>query len=121
LSDKPITIIQKSKMNKPLIALLIICISLFSAKLSAQEIEVKGKIIDNSTKIPLESATVYLESIKDSTLITYTISDKKGVFELSARTKLEEVNLFVTFNGFQTYKKKIKLDKALIELPEIKM
>lgn len=108
-------------MNKPLTALLIIIISLFTGKLVAQEFEVKGKIIDNTTKTPLESATVYLESIKDTTLITYTISDKNGTFELATRTKLKEVNLFVTFNGFQTYKQKINLDKSVIELPNIGM
>ncbi|WP_298426681.1 outer membrane beta-barrel protein [uncultured Kordia sp.] len=108
-------------MNKPFITLLVIMISLFSGQIAAQEYEVKGKIIDNTTKTPLESATVYLESIKDTTLITYTISDKKGMFELGTRTKLKEVNLFITFNGFQTYKQKITLDKSVIELPDIIM
>lgn len=108
-------------MNKPFIALLIVFISLFTTQVTAQEFEVKGKIIDNTTKTPLESATVYLESIKDTTLITYTISDKNGAFELATRTKLKEVNLFVTFNGFQTYKQKIQLNKPVLELPTIGM
>lgn len=108
-------------MSKPFITLLVIVISLFTTQLTAQGFEVKGKIIDNTTNTPLESATVYLESIKDTTLLTYTISDKSGEFELATRTKLKEVNLFVTFNGFQTYKQKIQLDKPVIEVPTIGM
>lgn len=108
-------------MHKLLITVLIVIISLFSSKLSAQEFEIKGKITDKAAKTPLESATIYIESIKDSTLITYTISNKNGSFELSARTKLKEVNLFVTYNGFQTYQQKIALDKSVIRVPDINL
>jgi hypothetical protein len=113
------TINQKRKMNKPLILILVLLASIFTSSLSAQEFEITGKITDKTAKTPLESATIYIESIKDSTLITYTISDKNGNYELSARTKLKEVNLFVTFNGFQTYKQKVTLDASVIRLPDI--
>ena len=46
-------------------------------------VTVKGKIIDEKTKLPLESATVYLTSKKDSTVIDYTISEK-NVFKTSS-------------------------------------
>ena len=42
---------------------------------------IKGKILDKATQAPLESATVYLTSVKDSTIIDYTISDKNGFFK----------------------------------------
>ena len=42
---------------------------------------IKGKILDKKTQVPLESATVYLTSVKDSTVIDYTISDKNGFFK----------------------------------------
>jgi len=51
LSNKPITINQKQKMSKPFIVLLIAMISLFSVQLTAQEFEVKGKIIDNCQRL----------------------------------------------------------------------
>ncbi|WP_215907193.1 outer membrane beta-barrel protein [Kordia aestuariivivens] len=106
-------------MTKPFIVILVLIASIFTSSLCAQEFEITGKIIDKTAKTPLESATVYIESIKDSTLITYTISDRKGNYELSTRTKLKEVNLFVTFNGFQTYKQKVTLDTSVIRLPDI--
>jgi hypothetical protein len=108
-------------MHKLVITLLILSISVSTSKLLAQEFEIKGIIVDKTIKTPLESATVYIQTIKDSTLITYTISDKNGSFELLARTKLKEVNLFVTFNGFKTHQQKITLDKSLITLPNIAM
>lgn len=43
-------------------------------------ITIKGKILDKKTQLPLESATVYLTSVKDSTVIDYTITDKNGFF-----------------------------------------
>ena len=108
-------------MNKLVITLLILFFSVSTSKLSAQEFEIKGIIVDKMIQTPLESATVYLQTIKDSTLITYTISDKNGSFELFTRTKLKEVNLFVTFNGFKTHQQKITLDKSVITLPNIAM
>ncbi|MCH2195511.1 outer membrane beta-barrel protein [Kordia sp.] len=108
-------------MNKPFSLLLIILVSFLSGQLSAQEFEIKGNIVDKTDNTSLESATVYLQTLKDSTLITYTISDNKGRFELAGRTKQKEANLFVTFTGFKVYQKKIKLDKPVITLPEIGM
>ncbi|MBC8756738.1 TonB-dependent receptor [Kordia sp. YSTF-M3] len=119
LCVEPIHHQLKSKMTKPFIVILVLIASIFTSSLCAQEFEITGKIIDKTAKTPLESATVYIESIKDSTLITYTISDRKGNYELSTRTKLKEVNLFVTFNGFQTYKQKVTLDTSVIRLPDI--
>jgi len=101
--------------------MLVVLASIFTSSLFAQDFELKGKIIDKTTNTPLESATIYLESIKDSTLVTYTISNRDGSYELAARTELKELNLFVTFNGFETYKQKISLDKPVIQLPDIEM
>ncbi|WP_160129496.1 outer membrane beta-barrel protein [Kordia antarctica] len=108
-------------MNKSLLIMLVIFASIFTTTGYAQEFEIKGKITDKIDKTPLESATVYVQTLKDSTLITYTISDKNGSFELAGRTEFKEVNLFVTFNGFKTHQQKITLDKSVITLPEISM
>ncbi|MDI1257249.1 MAG: outer membrane beta-barrel protein [Flavobacterium sp.] len=76
--------------------------------LSAQSnITIKGKIIDESAKLPLESATVYLTSVKDSTIIDYTISDKNGAFQLTTKKIKQPVFLKVSFIGYQDYKQEI--------------
>ena len=50
------------------------------AAFSQNSITVKGKIIDKNSKLPIESATVYFTAVKDSTIINYSITDKKGNF-----------------------------------------
>lgn len=42
--------------------------------------EISGQVVAADSMLPLESATVYLEREKDSTVITYTISDADGKF-----------------------------------------
>lgn len=58
----------------------------FSFSLFAQNnIVVRGKLLDKKTQLPIESATVYLSTIKDSMVIDYTISDKNGDFKLESK------------------------------------
>lgn len=70
-------------------------------------ITIKGKIIEDTSKLPLESATVYLTSAQDSTIIDYTISDKNGNFSLSTRKITKLVFLKVSFMGFEDYTQEI--------------
>ena len=91
--------------------ILWILVSLFSIIASSQNtISIKGKIIDKQSNLPLESATVYLTSKKDSTVIDYTISGRKGDFQFQTRKKSEAVFLKVSFLGYQNYQ---------VEMPEI--
>lgn len=68
-------------------------------------ITIKGKILDKKTQVPLESATVYLTSVKDSTVIDYTISDKNGFFKLDTKKITKPVFLKISYLGYQTFKK----------------
>lgn len=79
--------------------------------------EITGQIVANETGEPLESATVYLERERDSTLNTYTISDRNGNFLLSGRTYEEELSLFVSYVGYAPYKQVIGIDAEKIQLP----
>ena len=62
--------------------ILLLTISLFALQLQAQDFSITGKTID-AQGISLESATVYLEKLSDSSLVTYAITDKDGIFYLS--------------------------------------
>ncbi|GGE44823.1 outer membrane beta-barrel family protein [Psychroflexus planctonicus] len=88
---------------------------------AAQDFEVKGKIIDNLTNQPLYSATIFAESLKDSTLVAYTISDQDGNFLLEGRSSAEKLNLFITYTGLQAVKKVINPAEKIIDIGEIKM
>ena len=80
--------------------------SLFS---NAQEkYTIKGKVIGANDKFPLESATVYFTSVKDSSMLEYTLTDKNGDFIFAAKKQEKPVFLKVTYMGFETHKEEVK-------------
>ena len=87
----------------------------------SKEFIISGTVVTEAENSPLESATVYIERIKDSTLVTYTISDKDGKFVLEGKAFDKNVNLFISFVGYQTHKQTIALDKETINLETIKL
>ncbi len=91
-------------------SILIILASLCHFSSYSQQFEIKGVIKDSITGDNLQSATVFLESVKDSTLITYSITDENGVFTLEGNTGYRMVNFFTTYQGYREFKKVIDLD-----------
>lgn len=86
-----------------------LCLLLLSFSSFAQNsITIKGKIIDKNTQIPLEEATVYLTSVKDSSVIDYTISDKNGFFKIDTKKITKPVFLKIAYMGYQTFKEEAK-------------
>lgn len=80
---------------------------------------ITGKVEDeNGDK--LESATIYAESLKDSTLISYTISNSEGIFEFDVPSK-SEYNLFVSYTGYENFQLKVKPAKKEIDLGNIRL
>ncbi len=84
-----------------------------------QEYLIRGKVTDEETRASLEAATIYVETLRDSTLLSYTISDKNGLFELDLNTRRSSVNLFITYNGYITLTKQLQLDTPVINLSEL--
>ncbi|MFP4845365.1 outer membrane beta-barrel protein [Winogradskyella sp. PE311] len=98
--------------------LVLVFTLLFSAFLFSQEksFEITGEIKAEDDQSPLESATIYLERVKDSSVVSYTISDKEGKFNLKGTTYDESLNLYVSFVGYRTFYKRVKIDKEIINL-----
>jgi hypothetical protein len=87
-------------MFKSLFAVLFL---FFVSSLNAQSLVfIKGKVIDEQTKLPLESATIYLTSKKDSTVIAYSISEKNGNFILKAPKSTIPLQLKASYIGYTT-------------------
>lgn len=103
-------------MGKPL--LVFFCFITIVA--TAQEFKITGTV-KSTANLPLEATTVYLETLSDSTLVTYTITDRDGFFRLKGSSKSEKVNLYVSYTGFRTYKKELSLDEPKINLGKIVM
>lgn len=104
-------------MGKPLFFLALLWASL---SFSQTKFEISGTLIAEQDSIPLESATVYLETVKDSTLVTYTITGKDGKFSLQDRSHEPDLRLVVSLVGFKTYIKEIAI-KDKISLGTIAM
>src|SRR5690606_7509163 len=98
------------------LALMLFTLLSFS---QTKSFKVVGKLISEDEKAPLESATVYLERAKDSTMVTYTITDRDGNFSLENKTGESELGLFISFVGYASHFQKVKMDKSQIDLGNI--
>jgi hypothetical protein len=71
--------------------------------------------MDTAAKQPISEATVSVLSSKDSSLATFTLSNKQGVFEIKG---LEEgdYQLVITHLGFETFKKTVSITATAKEI-----
>lgn len=87
-------------MHKIITLLMLVA---FSAMGYSQSITLKGKLSD-SYDTPLEAATVYLTSVKDSSVVDYTISDKNGAWSIKTRKITQPVYLKISYMGLSDHK-----------------
>ncbi|WP_299108009.1 outer membrane beta-barrel protein [uncultured Tenacibaculum sp.] len=78
------------------------------------QFKIFGKIQSEKEHNPVEAATIHLEKIKDSAIISYTISNDKGDFSLTGKSFHKDVKLFISFIGMDNYSKTISLDKTSV-------
>lgn len=97
---------------------------LFALAANAQKADgsIKGKLADTAAKQPVGDATVSIKDLKDSSLVSYTISDKKGAFEIKA-LEPGDYELVVSHTGHQPFKKKVSITSTVktVDLGEIKL
>lgn len=86
----------------------IVLLFLGFSSFAQSNITIKGKIWDTKKQVSLESATVYLTSVKDSMVIDYTITDKNGFFKMETKKITKPVFLKVSYIGYQTFKQEVK-------------
>ncbi|MBC6112414.1 outer membrane beta-barrel protein [Pedobacter fastidiosus] len=76
---------------------------------------VKGIIADFDSKAPLEFATVAIVNAKDTTLISYTLTDKNGAFKLAGIAIDKPTKIIVSYVGYTTHRQILNLKKDVIE------
>lgn len=81
----------------------------FSISFGQNTISLKGRIIDQTTKLPIESATVYLSRAQDSSVVDYTITDKLGKFDFKLKKITSPVYLKISFVTYEDHK--VNLEK----------
>ena len=89
-------------MPKSLFAIIIVLVCSFSY--GQKVFTLKGKVIDETTKLPIESATVYLSNAKDTSVVDYTITNKFGNFDFKIKKITYPVFLKVSFVTYQEFK-----------------
>lgn len=104
-----------------------------SIAFSQSTISLKGKVVDGNTKLPIESATVYLTSVKDSSVVDYTITNKLGGFNFKIKKIKDPVYLKISYVSYQDFKEDIaslsadrdfgtiEMKEATTELNEVKV
>lgn len=88
---------------RKLLSLLLLIVS--SVALSQNKISISGKVLENGTNAPLESATVYFTKVSDSTVVDYTITNTNGDFKLELSALKYPVQLKISYAGFKAYQK----------------
>ncbi len=87
-------------------AQLILFAVLFLATVSVAQAQIRGAVLDSLTRKPLMEASVSLLSARDSSLITFSITDGDGRFSLS-RVPSGSYRLLITFVGYRNGSKTI--------------
>lgn len=95
-----------------------------------QTVTLKGKVTD-SQNYPLEAATIYLTTVKDSAVVDYTISGKTGEWQIKTKKINAPVFLKISYVSLKNYKQEfpsleqdrdfgtIKLEDQSTELNEV--
>ena len=81
---------------------------------------IKGKLVDTSGKQPIVDATISVLQAKDSSLVTFTLSNKQGAFEVRGLAA-GDYRLIITHQAYLELKKLVAVtaDKKLVDLGEI--
>lgn len=93
---------------------------LFSYFASAQNsFTIKGSVKSKEANIPLEAATVYVTSVKDSSVIDYSITERNGNFSITVRKQTQPFKLKISTLGYQNYEKEYPNLTANLNVGEV--
>jgi hypothetical protein len=102
-------------------ALLILALSA-SCTVMAQKADgnIKGKLVDTAARQPVTDATVSVVNAKDSSLVTFTLTNKEGVFEIKG-LEAGNYNLLISHQVYLPVKKSFSIspDKKQIDLGNV--
>lgn len=96
--------------------ILLMLLVLSSAFSQSKSYTIEGVLKSKSDSTFLEAATIHLEKIKDSSVVSYTISDKMGKFKLEGTSFEKELRLVVSFVGYLPYTHKVVFNKKSFQL-----
>lgn len=80
---------------------------------------IQGKLIDSASKSALKFGTITVYNSVDSSLITFRLSDIDGKFKVNNLPVNTPISLVVSFTGYQTLRKDLKISSEYNSTPEI--
>jgi hypothetical protein len=94
---------------KKLLTLITITLTLFTvAQAQRPDGSIKGKLTDTVSKAPIADATITVLNSSDSSLVTYTLSNKQGVFEVKGLAP-GQYRVIITQIGYTEIKRNVSL------------
>lgn len=95
-------------MLKKLIGLLSLTLAASWVQAQKPDGSIRGKLVDTTTSQAIVDATISLLQAKDSTLVTFTLSNKEGVFEFR-NVATGSYRLIITHEGFNETRQSVSL------------
>ncbi|MEO7393871.1 MAG: carboxypeptidase regulatory-like domain-containing protein, partial [Chitinophagaceae bacterium] len=95
-------------MKKIFTLFLLIFILFSTARAQKFDGSIKGKLTDTAAKNPIADATVSVLNAKDSSLVTFTLSNKLGIFEVKGLSE-GDYRLIISSKGYVEFKKTISI------------
>ncbi len=91
--------------------LLFLSLFLFSATVQAQQHKglIEGLVVDSTSGKPVSLATVSVFLSSDTSLITYRLSDEKGMFRVTGLPLSTPLRVVVTYSGFGVFRREFTL------------
>lgn len=81
---------------------------IFTAQAQKFDGSIKGKLIDTAAKQPIADATVSVLNVKDSSLATFTLSNKQGIFEVKGLGEAD-YRIVISSKGYIEFKKTVSI------------
>ncbi|MEI9944214.1 MAG: TonB-dependent receptor [Chitinophagaceae bacterium] len=85
--------------------------------------QISGSLTDTSGKKPVPYATLTVFNAKDTSIITYRLSDDEGKFKVPGLPFDKELRVVITASGFQGWRKEFTLtaNASMLDMGRIKM
>ncbi|RYG42618.1 MAG: carboxypeptidase regulatory-like domain-containing protein, partial [Chitinophagaceae bacterium] len=97
------------------LALLTLSLCFYAGYAQKADGSITGKLVDTSGKQPISDATISLVQAKDSSLVTFTLSNKQGLFEIKGLT-VGNYRLIITHQAYSEMRKNVSLTEEKKQL-----
>ncbi len=102
-------------MRKIRVVILGILLSI-TGQAFAQQGTLKGKLFDSVSKQALPLATITVFRAKDTSIVTYRLSDPQGNFKIPGLPSSLDLRAVITSSGYKVYRKEFSFSSSMTEL-----